>query len=49
MPYLKTVLNKIEKLHGVIFEIPDFAEFGTAFGAVKATRYYKDTNERMIL
>lgn len=37
MPYLKTVLNKIEKLHGVIFEIPDFAEFGTAFGAVKAT------------
>lgn len=37
MPYLKTVLNKIEKLHGVIFEIPDFAKFGTAFGAVKAT------------
>ena len=37
MPYLKTVLNKIEKLHGVIFEIPDFAEFGTAFRAVKAT------------
>lgn len=35
MPYLKTVLNKIEKLHGVIFEIPNFAEFGTVFGAVK--------------
>ena len=35
MPYLNTVLNKIEKLHGVIFEIPNFAEFGTVFGAVK--------------
>lgn len=39
MPYLKTVLSKIENLHGVNFEIPNFAEFGTVFGAVKTTMH----------
>lgn len=39
MPYLRIVLNKIEKLHGVNFEIPDFAEFGTAFGAIKTAMH----------
>lgn len=36
MPYIKTVLNKIEKLHkGVKFIIPKNAEYATVIGAVK--------------
>ena len=39
MPYLKTVLNKIEKLHmdsGIKFMIPQNAEFATVLGAIEA-------------
>lgn len=37
MPYINTVLHRIEKLHnGVRFIIPKQAEFATAIGAIKA-------------
>lgn len=37
MPYMKVVLEKIEKLHSnVKFIIPELAEFATAVGAVKS-------------
>lgn len=37
IPYVRKVLNKIEKLHNVKFTIPQNAEYGTAIGAVRAT------------
>ncbi len=39
MPYINTVLNKIEKLHmdsGIKFMIPQNAEFATVLGAIEA-------------
>jgi len=39
MPYINIVLNRIEKLHkGIKFIIPKYAEFGTAIGAIEATK-----------
>lgn len=37
MPYMKIVLEKIEKLHDVKFIIPKDAEFATVIGAIKST------------
>lgn len=36
MPYIRTVLDKIEKLHNVKFTIPEYAEFATIIGAIKS-------------
>lgn len=37
MPYINTVLKKVEKLHdGVKFIIPKYAEFATVIGAIKS-------------
>lgn len=36
IPYINTVLKKIEKLHNVKFTIPKNAEFATAIGAIKS-------------
>lgn len=38
IPYINTVLKKVENLHNVKFVIPKNAEFATALGAIEATQ-----------